>query len=487
MVFNDVLTTDAAPKPAGAAAGFAFALLVTAALPLGLGSQIDAGSADATSIFAQYLVVFYSGLRLTSLFIRGVADWLSIVIFGFSYVWLAVAPLIQAIAGLNPLGVVQSAETMAVQALVVLAGLLAYDIGLLASRGTRSSSVRAHRRELSPRRVVIMSVLCLAAAPVLIQVMGGVETLFSSRIERLDVLQDAGLYSETSKSQGAWVSAISSVLPFVALYGLVSVGVIYRQYRRRPAYWLLLVSVVAANVLLNNPISSSRFWVLVVLLSLVFVAQFARRPVGVRWIVGGFALAGLVVFPYLDFFRTPDAVFRIDSVTSFILDKTDYDAMTQVGNSIEYSSSQGSTLGYQSLGALLFWVPRQIWPSKPIDTGSLLAQSIGYPNANLSAPLWGELYIDFGVIGVLAAFFAVGAAVGPVSRRYVRSFARDDILTATQFVYPVLCLYAVLLLRGSLLQAMGRLVVLIVILFLCTRRAGERRSISTPDLEVSNA
>lgn len=485
------MLADATPRPTGAAAGIAFALLLIVALPLALSSQIDSRSVDVSAIFAQYLVVLYSGFRLTVLFIRGVPDWLSVVIFGFSYVWLAVAPLVQSTAGVNPLGVNQSNETMAAQALVVLAGLIAYDIGLLVSRrsGSRGEQTRSHRRELSPGRVVTLSLICLVAAPLLVQVMGGVETLFSSRMERLDVLQDAGLYSETSKSQGAWISAIASVLPFVALYGLVSVGSVYRHVRRRPAYWLLLGAVVVVNVLLNNPISSSRFWVLVVLLSLVFVTNFARRAMGVRWIVGGFALAGLILFPYLDFFRTPDAVFRLDSVNSFLLDKTDYDAMIQVGNSIDYADTQGFTSGNQLLGTVLFWVPRQIWPDKPIDTGSLLAQSIDYPNANLSAPLWGELYIDFGVIGVAVAFFLVGALIGPVSRRYVRSFVRSDVLTATQFIYPVLGLYAVLLLRGSLLQAMGRLVILVVVLLVCTRSNGQShpQSLARAGKEVASA
>lgn len=160
------------------------------------------------------------------------------------------------------------------------------------------------------------------------------------------------------------------------------------------------------------------------------------------------------------------------TIVDLILNKTDYDSMAQIANGVSYVNDNGYMFGLNILGALFFAVPRSIWPGKPIDTGSVLAQYIRYPNENLSAPLWGEAYLAFGLLGVVGLFVVAGYLL---RRLYARSLIKFDssttrLMSGFGFCLPPLAVYEVLILRGSLLQAMARLVVLGLVLFLCTKK-----------------
>jgi hypothetical protein len=185
--------------------------------------------------------------------------------------------------------------------------------------------------------------------------------------------------------------------------------------------------------------------------------------------VGG----SVVLFPYLDLFRNGNATLQVRSVTAFFTQKTDYDSLVQVGNSWALVQSYGLDVGRQMSGVVAFFVPRSIWPDKPIDTGSVLARYINYPNENLSAPLWGEFYVNFGILGVLLGFGLAGFLAQKATSRYLLALSRTAMshaINLSVFMYPVLAVYFVLILRGSLLQAMGKLVVLIAVMLIFTAR-----------------
>lgn len=82
-----------------------------------------------------------------------------------------------------------------------------------------------------------------------------------------------------------------------------------------------------------------------------------------------------------------------------------YDAFANVMATVNYASDYGYSYGYQLLSALLFFVPRSIWDSKPISTGELIGDHLidkfefGY--SNLSNPIVSEGYLNFGILGVI--------------------------------------------------------------------------------------
>ena len=75
----------------------------------------------------------------------------------------------------------------------------------------------------------------------------------------------------------------------------------------------------------------------------------------------------------------------------------------------KYVEEFGISWGNQLLGAILFFVPRSIWPSKPLGTGhtAIVALDQHY-FSNVSAPLIAEGYVNFGIVGVVLFALAAG-------------------------------------------------------------------------------
>ncbi len=90
-----------------------------------------------------------------------------------------------------------------------------------------------------------------------------------------------------------------------------------------------------------------------------------------------------------------------------------YDAFANIAATVEYVQSYGMSMGYQSLSAFLFFIPRSFWDAKPISSGELignyLIDNYDFNYNNLSNPLVSEGYINLGILGVIlmAIFLAI--------------------------------------------------------------------------------
>ena len=96
-----------------------------------------------------------------------------------------------------------------------------------------------------------------------------------------------------------------------------------------------------------------------------------------------------------------------------------YDAFANIMATLEYVTHHGFSFGYQLLSALLFFIPRSIWSSKPVSTGEVVGDYLvdkhNFEFNNLSNPLVSEGFINFGFIGVLLmalvlSYFEIGRA-----------------------------------------------------------------------------
>ena len=98
---------------------------------------------------------------------------------------------------------------------------------------------------------------------------------------------------------------------------------------------------------------------------------------------------------------------------------------------------------------------------------------MGSANVNLSSPLWAEAWINFGLPGVVATL----ALVGLMAKRLDSGFgALKGPADAVGYLgVSILAGYMFILLRGSLLQSMGRLMVL-ALSIACLTAAINRKS-----------
>jgi hypothetical protein len=157
------------------------------------------------------------------------------------------------------------------------------------------------------------------------------------------------------------------------------------------------------------------------------------------------------------------ATVRLDPYAQ--LRQGDYDAFQQVAHAVEWVQATGLH-PQQLLGPPLFWVPRVWWPDKPYDTGIVLAMFKGFHFTNLSAPIPAELYVSGGPVLVALGGLLMGYVWCRMDHRLALFGPRGFI----GLIVPVLSVYQFILLRGSLLQATGRIVVILALLWFATAK-----------------
>lgn len=425
--------------------------------------------------FMYLVITVYSGSRLAMLATGREARYLGIAFFMFTYVWLGFAAFAQTVSQRFTF-IQPSPNAQAEASLIILAGVLAYDAGRLA-RWYRSrhqdSALPEKSHRLDPRRVRVAGWVVVLTSPLAIARLGGLDILFSNRNSADSVLYPSGVANGVALDPsevlvGTLIRDASTVVAFVVLLAWISVLRNRHETRERwsPADVLLLVGLIAVNVALNSPFSNARFWFGTVCIALVLLVRFFSSVRGRLVFTAALFLSLVFILPMANYFRYAPGILPAFTGSVQTLETVgDYDAAAEVGATVDYVHSGGFTNGAQLLGATTFWVPRQLWPGKPQDTGLVLGHYYGTATPNISAPLWAEGYINFGWFGMLIGLFAAGYFSEVLDRGWRLS------RPGTDYRYLILVLltgYSFILLRGSLLQAMDRLTMMVVALWLLT-------------------
>ncbi len=406
-----------------------------------------------------YAFTVYAGIRFAITLFASPARPVRVFAWFYFYIFLGMAPLVQVSTGTwaivsTPLS--PSAVTDA--ALVVIVFVLAWDIaGIVVERQTATTDAGPPRLEVSTRRVLVLAAFALLVAAYEVHKIGGAGQLFTSREQRSESLATLG-----SASRGITTALL--VYPvFVCAYTLIAV----RRFRRLKSLRLVTLLLTAAALVLANPAGTSRYGVASVYGALVF-AWFWPLTKNQMVTVGLAALVGLfIIFPGLNYFRTSAHTVAAIGGVPQQLTHGDYDSFEQIANTDNYVAAKGHTFGSQELSALLFFVPRSVWSGKASDTGVIVGRFTGYTFVNLSAPMPAEAFIDGGLAWVVLVGAGFGAASAWLDKKAADPSRR---LTYVGLFTPVFAVYQVILLRGSLLQAMGGVAAIGGVLLLCMRR-----------------
>lgn len=448
---------------------------------------------DPLAIALSAAIVVYSAVRLGSFCWRAKPHWANALFWAFSYVWLGLASLAQVASGVNALSTSFAPRTQVVALVVVLLGFLAFDLGRrlpFTTRRRRRDDARCTKAPrgwvLSRRRVVLLGGVTVLLTPALALALGGSTALFGSRQAIADQLVAGAFFTATSHVFGGLLLAAANVLPFAT--ALAAVCLLRARARgRRDVVLIVLVGALAlSNLLLNNPISNARNWFLTVAIAFVLALGLLRRPVAKIAFLALFLAGATVVFPYADAFRNEqsgihNSIRSTSTPVDYLIGKTDYGAVTDVAATALHVEREGHTWGRQLLGAAAFWVPRSVWTDKPVNTAEILAEEIDFPNPNLDTPLWAEGYIDFGLLGTALLL----GTFGVLSRRADDVLERADLRPdrCADVVFPIAISfvgYESFLLRGSLLQAMARIVTVIVVFLVLATRVRPEPDASAP-------
>lgn len=387
------------------------------------------------------------------------------VLWLFMYFFFGAAPMVQLRAGWPGTTPAVLDEYVAPAAAAGLVTALAVMLGSSLARDRVPSHGVANTtlEQVRASRAVLLGVIGLLAAAAFV-VSVGPASITSARNE-LASAAGAGPVSVVIRAVGS----MGLLVAFVALIQL------RRQRRAVGRRWPAILTAMVLGTLLTvvNPISSSRYSFGTVALAIIAALGAYATVRRFRILTLGAVAGVLVVFPILDTFRRSlDAQISFSSPVES-LTSGDFDAFAQTANALEFIQDSGVALGSQLLGPVFFWVPRSLWPDKPIDTGVLLAQEKGYSFTNLSAPLPAELLVNFSWLGLVLGMALVGYVLRILDVHAERQLATFGVPTVIGTVLPY---YLLIVYRGSLLQATSSLVVLALASWFITERVPIDRS-----------
>lgn len=194
---------------------------------------------------------------------------------------------------------------------------------------------------------------------------------------------------------------------------------------------------------------------LLLALSTAFLNYFQLRTKAFVALASIFIL--FVVFPVIKSLGTGEvnwsgfaARMNFDLIGVYLL-RVDFDGFMQIVSTVEYLMRDIGSIRYGEnfLGVVLFFVPRAIWPAKPIDTGDIVSTNLGFSYTNVSSPLPAESLMAFGYIGPFIVFFFFALFISKMEERAkIRSGVTPHL--PALFLYAISMGFMVIVMRGAL-------------------------------------
>jgi hypothetical protein len=281
----------------------------------------------------------------------------------------------------------------------------------------------------------------IVSLPIVIYQLGG----FSFLLKRV---RFGNLEQNLAISINAILQTLLYVPPVIAVMVLLYLEKTHLRYRF--AKFALIIWIL----FLSNPLANARQTTLFLVLPLIFFFLQTRVRATILF------FTALPLF----FFYSAGVVNRYTGKLqgprlSIVSRDGDFDSFSQIANGLQVITQGEFAIFRQVMASIFFFIPRSIYPGKPNDTGVELARFLGLKFQNLSAPWILESYVNARVIGVVLIGFSVGYFLSKIDLRSnldIRYFLLGSLTTGFLFI----------VLRGSLLQATGRAVFSIAVLYL---------------------
>lgn len=221
--------------------------------------------------------------------------------------------------------------------------------------------------------------------------------------------------------------------------------ILYAVQTKKPDRWWVILAVLMLAA--NPPTGMARFQAAALYIAAALAAfpfLLRMRPV----IPIGLLFGMLLIFPTLELFRYFGAANQAAFSTNFLF-QGHFDSFQSLAAALENGAI---TWGYALLGVALFFVPRALWPEKPIGSGSALAEQEGYYFSNISMNLIGEGYTNFGIAGAIAFMVAAGALLGKLDRHFWLVSPNKPVFR-TQYLLSIGLVFFIM--RGDLLSSVA--------------------------------
>lgn len=326
------------------------------------------------------------------------------------------------------------------------------------SSGVHGPMVRFLERPLAPLRTGI--VLGLAVISLLYLAATGLAGA-ATRGAVLESMASYALESGAGAYTSVWYMVNLLLIRSFSLVALMGGLLVFWRDRssRNPIFLGLLGATLLGVLVVNNPFAAARMWLAITVIA--FAAPFVLRRRKTGALLVAIALGGIAFLPALHESRYALSFdewwmfFQLVSPLDYLSTNSDVDSLGMLALCQRWTESQGHRFGMQMLGAALFWVPRTIWASKPIETGAMVTEDLGFEFTNLAPPIMSDPLVDFGLIGipVIAALF--GMLLSRLDAIYWHGRgASSDSLRVIDCFYPFWIGLVIFLTRGGLFASL---------------------------------
>lgn len=183
------------------------------------------------------------------------------------------------------------------------------------------------------------------------------------------------------------------------------------------------------------------------------------------------------IFPILEIFRE----FSLERYSTFSFfeyqESGAFDAFQMFLRALDLGSV---SYGYGFLGALLFFIPRSIWPSKPITSGIEISQLAGLRLGNVSMPIIGEFYLNYWFFGIIVGAPLIAMLFKKIDWYYLRY--RNSNLSLGHLVYFQLAGLVLYNMRGGFLSSFAYSISILTTWLLIILLIGSKNTLQNKNL-----
>lgn len=373
----------------------------------------------------------------------------------FVYIFFFIAPSSQIAADYYPWNYRLSNELMIHANLLIILWIGVYTTTLLILK--RLKRPTGHHKELHQLNLKIFEENSLIIGSIASVITMIALTGFRFSLKREDIQIGDGTFS----------ILFTFLLRSIPVISCAIFLLLKKKQNNRPLAPILILFLCALYN--NSPFETSRYWAGVVYLGL-FICAIPRRWTSNR--LFDFAILGVltVLFPFFNLLKNKSLshAFGPQSKLNILspYNNVDFDAHSMMCRIVYFVDEFGHTLGEQFRSVIFFFIPRSIWNIKGVHSGQLVTEAQGGEFTNVSAPLPGEAYLDFGPVGLLIFAASTALLFRWIDSTYWCS-SNDRHIRYIDIILPFLLGFVLFVMRGSLqstfLRVMGFFLFLILI------------------------
>lgn len=404
--------------------------------------------------YLQFFIVLFASFKLAYLSSFKYQNIIQITFWIYIYIFLGIVSLLQLLTNTFPWKGEYSSDIISSSQLIIIVGLFSYELGIMINQKIKFSKNK-HKIlkgiQLSNKNYIILTFIFILIAFLALQNLGGFDTLISARNDKYTIIKE--ILPQTILSI---LDGLVKTVPVTIL--LMSILMYQFSIFNSKKFFIYLIFLLLVVLFLNNPISTPRYQVGTLILSILFILFWGKMKA--YFFVFLFIFSLLFIVPYSDAFRKSTDVSLEDlkkkTQQNTLLEKGDFDSFQMILNTTEVVEKHGITYGKQFISSILFMVPRVIWNNKGKPTSVYIAEQKNYRFNNLSCPLFAEFFVDG------SWFFLF---IGMLLYGYITSFLEKlkvklEEINQFNYIYIFIIFFAayqIYFLRGALMPILANL------------------------------